>query len=158
LVIGIDISDTVTLDPVRQAQYTPPMTLAAVYDPLMTLEPGDYITPKPALATAWRRTPDGRGWRFTLREGVRFASGAALTAEDVQFSFMRLLHMKDQTQQYLKRVERCEVVDPRTIDLVMNDPAAPGPRPGPAAAAPRRRRRGRAVAAGRAARRGGIPR
>ncbi|MBV1798199.1 hypothetical protein [Siccirubricoccus sp. G192] len=71
LVIGIDISDTVTLDPVRQAQYTPPMTLAAVYDPLMTLEPGDYITPKPALATAWRRTPDGRGWRFTLREGVK---------------------------------------------------------------------------------------
>jgi peptide/nickel transport system substrate-binding protein len=56
---------------------------------------------------------------------VRFASGAALTAEDVQFSFMRLLNMKDQTQQYLKMVERCEVVDPRTIDLVMNDPAAP---------------------------------
>ena len=26
LVIGIDISDTITLDPVRQAQYTPPLT------------------------------------------------------------------------------------------------------------------------------------
>ncbi|MBL6455236.1 ABC transporter substrate-binding protein [Belnapia sp. T6] len=125
LVIGIDISDTITLDPVRQAQYTPPMTLAATYDPLMTLEPGDYIEPKPALATAWSRTPDGKGWRFTLREGVKFASGAPLTAEDVQFTFERLIRMKEQTQQYLKAVDRCEIVDAKTIDLVMNDPDAP---------------------------------
>ncbi|GGC48927.1 peptide ABC transporter substrate-binding protein [Siccirubricoccus deserti] len=125
LVIGIDISDTITLDPVKQAQYTPPITLAATYDALMTLAPGDYIEPKPALATAWRRTPDGKGWRFTLREGVKFASGATMTAEDVQFSFQRLLAMKEQTQQYLKAVDRCEIVDAKTIDLVMNAPAAP---------------------------------
>jgi len=125
LVIGIDISDTVTLDPVRQAQYTPPMTLAAVYDALMTLDPGDYINPKPALATEWRRTPDGKGWRFTLREGVKFASGSPVTAEDWAFSLNRLINMKEQTQQYLKSVDRVEVVDPHTIDLIMNDPAAP---------------------------------
>ena len=63
LVIGIDISDTVTLDPVRQAQYTPPMTLAATYDALVTLTPDDLVNVKPALATSWQRTPDGRGWR-----------------------------------------------------------------------------------------------
>ena len=125
LVIGIDISDTITLDPVRQASYTPPMTLAATYDALMTLAPGDYVTPRPRLATAWRRTPDGSGWRFTLREGVRFASGAPLTAEDVQFSFQRLLMLKEQTQQYVKMLDRCEIVDARTIDLVMNALAAP---------------------------------
>src|SRR4051794_23001916 len=125
LVIGIDISDTITLDPARQAQYTPPMTLAATYDPLMTLEPGDYVQPKPALATAWARTPDGKGWRFTLREGVKFASGAPLTPQDVQFTFQRLIALKEQTQQYIKAIDRCEVVDAKTIDLVMNDPAAP---------------------------------
>ena len=106
LVIGIDISDTITLDPARQAQYTPPMTLAATYDALMTLAPGEYIEPKPALATAWARTPDGKGWRFTLREGVKFASGTTMTAEDVKFTFQRLLNMKDQTQQYIKAVDR----------------------------------------------------
>lgn len=125
LVIGIDISDTVTLDPVKQASYTPPMTLAAVYDSLLTLAPGDYVTPRPGLATEWRRTPDGNGWRFTLRDGVRFASGAAMTAEDVQFSFQRLLSLKEQTQQYVKMLNRCEVVDARTVDLLMNAPAAP---------------------------------
>lgn len=125
LVIGLDISDTVTLDPVRQAQYTPPLTLAACYDALVTLEPGDYVNVKPSLATRWQRTPDGRGWRFTLRDGVKFASGNPVTAEDVRFTFMRLIHMREQTQQYIKAVDRVVVVDPRTVDFVMNAPNAP---------------------------------
>jgi peptide/nickel transport system substrate-binding protein len=125
LVIGIDISDTVTLDPVRQAQYTPPLTLTACYDSLLTLDPGDYVNVKPSLATAWARTPDGRGWRFTLREGVRFASGNVMTAEDVKFSFDRVIGMKEQTQQYIKAVDRVEIVDAKTIDFIMNAPNAP---------------------------------
>lgn len=125
LVIGIDISDTITLDPVRQAQYTPPMTLAACYDSLMTLEPGDYVNPKPALATAWARRPGGDGWRFTLRQGVKFSSGAVMTPEDVKFSFDRVINMKEQTQQYIKSIDRVEVVDANTVDLIMNAPDAP---------------------------------
>lgn len=125
LVIGIDISDTITLDPVRQAQYTPPLTLAATYDALVTLEPGDYVNVKPSLATSWQRTPDGRGWRFTLRDGVKFVSGNPMTAEDVRFTFTRLINMREQTQQYIKSVDRVEVVDARTVDFIMNAPNAP---------------------------------
>lgn len=125
LVLGIDISDTITLDPVRQAQYTPPMTLAATYDALVTLTPDDLVNVKPSLATSWQRTPDGRGWRFTLRDGVKFASGNPMTAEDVRWTFMRLLNMKEQTQQYLKSIDRVEVVDPKTVDFIMNAPNAP---------------------------------
>src|SRR5882724_4715053 len=95
LVIGIDISDTITLDPARLAQYTSPMTVAAAYDTLVTMTPGDYINVKPALATKWERTPDGKGWRFTLRDGVKFASGAAMTIEDVKWSFDRVINLKD---------------------------------------------------------------
>lgn len=125
LVIGLDTSDSVTFDPARQAQYTPPMTLAACYDTLLTFEPGNYITPKPCLATKWERRPGGDGWRFTLREGVKFSSGATLTAEDVKFSFDRLIALKEQTQVYIKSVDRAEIVDARTIDLIMNAPNAP---------------------------------
>ena len=125
LVIGIDISDTITLDPVRQAQYTPPLTLTACYDSLLTLQPGDYVNVRPSLAMAWTRTPDGRGWRFTLRDGVRFATGNVMTADDVKFSFDRIIALKEQTQQYIKAVDRVEVVDPRTVDFIMNSPNAP---------------------------------
>lgn len=44
----------------------------------------------PWLATEWQHTPDGREWRFTLREGVRWHDGRPLTAEDVVFTFQYL--------------------------------------------------------------------
>ncbi|MFT3952891.1 MAG: ABC transporter substrate-binding protein [Piscinibacter sp.] len=125
LVIGIDISDTVTLDPARQAQYTPPMSLLAAYDMLVTMAPGDYITIRPQLATKWERTPDGKGWRFTLRDGVKFASGNPMTAEDVKWSMDRVLHLGDQTSQYISHVERTEVVDAKTVDIILKDPTQP---------------------------------
>jgi len=125
LVIGLDISDTVTFDPARQAQYTPPMTLLAAYDMLVTMSPGDYITIKPALATKWERTPDGKGWRFTLREGVKFASGNPMTAEDVKWSIDRVLYVADQPAQYISHVDRTEIVDARTVDVILKDPSQP---------------------------------
>ncbi|MCB4824590.1 ABC transporter substrate-binding protein [Roseicella aerolata] len=47
---------------------------------------------RPGLATAWRTDPaDPRRWIFTLRQGVRFHDGRPFTAEDVVFSFDRIL-------------------------------------------------------------------
>jgi peptide/nickel transport system substrate-binding protein len=125
LVIGLDISDTITLDPARQAQYTPPMTLLAAYDMLVTMAPGDYITIRPALATKWDRTADGNGWRFTLRDGVKFASGNPMSAEDVKWSLDRVLYLGDQPSQYISHVERTEIVDAKTIDVILKDPSQP---------------------------------
>src|SRR4051794_11250865 len=119
LVLGIDISDTITLDPARLAQYTSPMTVAAAYDSLVTLVPGQYIDVKPSLATKWARTPDGKGWRFTLRDGVKFASGAPMTAEDIKWSIDRVMNLKDQPSQYIGNIEKVVVVDKSTIDVVL---------------------------------------
>ena len=41
----------------------------------------------PWLAMEWTHSPDGREWRFTLRDGVRWHDGRPLTADDVAFSF-----------------------------------------------------------------------
>ena len=117
LVIGIDISDTITLDPARQAQYTPPMTLTAAYDMLVTMEPGDYINLKPALATAWTRTPDRKGWRFTIRDGVKFASGNPMTVDDVKWSLDRVLYLGDQPSQYIANIDHTAIVEDRGCDL-----------------------------------------
>src|SRR5215468_8209325 len=95
LVIGIDISDTITHDTARMAQYTTPAQLHNVYDTLLTMDPGDYVTLKAQLATNWARTPDGKGWRFSLRKDVKFVSGNPLNAEDVKWSFDRVLNLKD---------------------------------------------------------------
>ncbi len=125
LVLGIDISDSITFDPAREAQYTAPMTLNAAYDALMTMTPGDYLNVKPALATEWARTPDGKGWRFTLRQGAQFNSGNPVTADDVKWSMDRLINLKDQPSQYVANVARVEIPDPGHVDVILTDPTQP---------------------------------
>lgn len=125
LVLGLDISDTVTLDPARIAQYTSPMSMQAAYETLVTMTPGDYINLKPALATQWARTPDGKGWRFTIREGVKFASGNPMTVDDVKWSFERVLNLKDQPAQYVAHIDRVEIVDNKTVDIILKKPEEP---------------------------------
>lgn len=125
LVLGIDISDTITLDPARLAQYTSPMTVSAAYDSLVTMTPGDYINVKPSLATKWARTPDGKGWRFTLREGVKFASGTPMTVDDIKWSYERVINLKDQPSQYITNIDHVAAVDKNTFDIVLKKPNQP---------------------------------
>ena len=125
LVIGLDIGDTVTLDPAKQNNYSPPLTLAAAYDTLVTLAPGQYTTPKPMLATKWERTPNGKGWRFTLRRDVKFFSGNPLTADDVKWTFDRIFAVKDQTAFYVGNIDAVTVVDPYTVDIALKAPDEP---------------------------------
>ncbi len=125
LVLGLDIGDTVTLDPAKQNNYSPPLTLEAAYDTLVTLAPGHYTEPVPRLATAWARTPDGKGWRFTLRQDVKFFSGNTLTAEDVKWTFDRIFAVKDQSAFYIGNIAGTTVVDPYTVDITLKAPSEP---------------------------------
>jgi peptide/nickel transport system substrate-binding protein/oligopeptide transport system substrate-binding protein len=45
----------------------------------------------PALADFWTASRDGLTWTFTLRKGVRFHNGREVTADDVAYSFTRIL-------------------------------------------------------------------
>lgn len=45
----------------------------------------------PSLCTGYIPSEDGLTYTFTLREGVVFSNGSALTASDVQYTFERLL-------------------------------------------------------------------
>jgi peptide/nickel transport system substrate-binding protein len=124
LVLGIDISDSITFDPAREAQYTAPLSLRAAYESLVTMSPGDYLEVKPALASSWARTTDGKGWRFHLTD-ARFNSGNPVTTDDVKWSFERLINLKDQPSQYVTNVSAVNVVDPKTVDVMLVDPTQP---------------------------------
>ena len=125
LVLGIDISDSRTFDPARQFEYSPPTTMRAAYETLVTMTPGDYVHVKPLLAKSWKLVDGGKAWQFQLREGVKFASGNPLTAEDVKFSFERLINVKDQPAEIAENIASVEVVDPLTVKLVMADKSQP---------------------------------
>ncbi|MDQ1122884.1 ABC transporter substrate-binding protein [Microbacterium trichothecenolyticum] len=54
-----------------------------VYQGLVTRNGDDDNAIVAALATAWNISPDGLTYTFTLRDGVTFHDGSALTADDV---------------------------------------------------------------------------
>jgi peptide/nickel transport system substrate-binding protein len=80
--------------------------------------------PAPGLATAWRAL-DERTWEFRLREGVRFHDGTPFTADDVVFTFARAPNVPNSPTslgQYIRPIQRLEVVDPHTIRLHTREP------------------------------------
>ena len=117
--IALDFNDTTHARSGRVAGYTNPLPTRAAYDPLVTMTPGDYVTVKPCVATEWAYLPDGKTIRFKLRDDVTFVSGNKMTAEDVRFSFTRLINMKYQASQYLAHVDHVAVVDDHTVDFVL---------------------------------------
>ncbi len=50
--------------------------------------------PGPGLAESWTVTPDGKRYTFRLRPRLTWSDGAPLTADDVVFSFRRLMDPK----------------------------------------------------------------
>ena len=44
-----------------------------------------------ALAESWDVSEDGLVWKFKLRDGVKWSDGADLTADDVVFTFNKII-------------------------------------------------------------------
>ena len=61
----------------------------AIFDGLVWVD--HTLTPQPALAESWESSDDGLTWTFKLREGVKFHHGTDFTAQDVVYTFERIL-------------------------------------------------------------------
>ncbi len=92
LVIAAQIDDLVALDPHHSFEITGSDLLKNVYDQLFAIdETKSSAELLPGLAESFTVSADGRTFTFRIRQGVRFHSGNALTAADVEFSIRRPL-------------------------------------------------------------------
>jgi peptide/nickel transport system substrate-binding protein len=87
-VLGID-ADPPTLNPALSTDYATGDVGAKILEGLVWLD-RTYM-PQPSLATAWNVAPDGKSYRFTLREGVTWHDGKPFSADDVVFTFNQVL-------------------------------------------------------------------
>jgi oligopeptide transport system substrate-binding protein len=85
-------ADPTTLDPAMTDDPTGTALLQNIYSPLVDVDNKGQIL---ALAAkSWTVSPDGRTFRFVLRDGLRFQTGQPVTAADVKYTLDRLADPK----------------------------------------------------------------
>jgi peptide/nickel transport system substrate-binding protein len=110
------------LDPGKASDYADSILMFNAYDTLVMPAPG-APGEVPHLAESW--TVDGNTYTFTLREGVLFASGNPLTADDVVFSIQRMQALGQGNSYLFAGVQSAEAVDARTVAITLAEPYAP---------------------------------
>lgn len=88
---------------------------ALLYDSLTKLDENMNIVPN--LAEKWEIAPDGKTITMFLHKGVKFHNGKDMTADDVKFSFERIMNPDTGAiaKSYFASVEAIEVKDPTTV-------------------------------------------
>ena len=79
-----------SLDPAEGQSTTVMPLMYALFDGLLVF--GDDGLPQPGLASSWEVTPDQRRATFHLRPEARWSDGTPVTAYDVAFQIVRVLH------------------------------------------------------------------
>ncbi|MCG5213847.1 ABC transporter substrate-binding protein [Streptosporangium soli] len=111
-------------DPTQTASAFGMAGIQHIYEGLLDTDP---ITrePYPALATALPADVEATTWKFTLREGAKWHDGKPVTADDVVFTFQRVLDPEANVlvgsffKSWLKEVKK---IDDRNVELVFKFP------------------------------------
>ncbi len=85
-----------------------------IYDPLVRRDKDLKV--EPALAQSWEQ-PSPTVWRFHLRPGVKFQEGQPFTADDVVFSYQRVMAPGSQLNGNFATVKDIRKVDDLTVDF-----------------------------------------
>jgi peptide/nickel transport system substrate-binding protein len=87
LKVGLQ-ADPTSLDPQKTNLTAAFHITEQIYSRVVRLKPD--LTVEPDLAEKWDVSADGKTYTFTLRKGVKFHSGRALTSADVKYTLERL--------------------------------------------------------------------
>ncbi|TKT76141.1 ABC transporter substrate-binding protein [Aquamicrobium sp. LC103] len=91
LVVAQNIDDIVAIDPAQAYEFTSGELVTNVYDRLVQYDAEDTTVLAPGLASAWEADDANKTITFTMRERATFHSGNPVRAEDVVFSFKRVI-------------------------------------------------------------------
>jgi peptide/nickel transport system substrate-binding protein len=117
--------DALTLDPGNHRKRETETIIRNMYDGLLTRDRKMRVVPE--LAESYRQI-DAQTYEFVLRQGVIFHDGQPMTADDIKFTFDRLIKDKalgGQTsprKSLLGPVQEVSIVDPRTVRFKLSEP------------------------------------
>lgn len=133
-----DRYDPRSFDPALSTDVPTGRAVGYVFEGLTRFSPDAQV--EPALASSWTVSSDGRIWRFTLRQNVKFHDGSAFTAPNVIASFARVLDPKtrggrgwplfpiagarDFAAGNAKTIRGLQVLNDSTIEITLTEPFA----------------------------------
>ena len=100
LVVALAFDDIISLDPAEAFEISAGELMGNGYDRLLRYDVADPSKLLPDVAKSWKVADDGRTYSFELKPGLKFASGNALSAEDVVFSLQRAV-LLDKTPAFI---------------------------------------------------------
>ncbi len=131
-------ADPASLDPIQAVDVNRGELVAYMYDALVQFEDDEV---QPNLAESWEISEDGIVYTFRLRDDVYFHNGRRLTADDVVYSFERVLRPESASPltwvfDKIRGADRMaageaesldgiRAVDPRTVEITLEEPYAP---------------------------------
>jgi len=108
------------LDPQKTSSYFSFEVLENVFDTLV--EPDENLEMRPALAESWTVSPDQLTWTFRLRDGVTWHDGSPFTADDVVYSYRRIIDEKLSNVDKFSAVTDVTAPDPSTVVVRVKEP------------------------------------
>ena len=113
-------NDILTLDPHSQNHATTNGIMQHTYEGLVRYTKDFGV--EPCLATSWQLISPTH-YRFSLRKNVKFHDGTPFTADDVVFSYHRILQPQGTMQIYVAGVKEVKKIDDYTVDMILGGPS-----------------------------------
>lgn len=112
-----------TLDPIYMNLLAETFVSSHVFDGL-TRRANNSNEILPNLAHAWDVDPSRTLWTFYLRKEVLFHNGTLLTAQDVVFTFERLIETSQRTLYsfIFKQIKSVRAINPTTVSIELKEP------------------------------------
>jgi len=90
-----------------------------IYDTLLGLD--ERFTVRPQMAD-WQASGDGKTYTFTLRDGLRWHDGTAVTSEDCIASIARWAKVDTTGQMMMSMVEHIKIIDDKRFEIQLTEP------------------------------------
>ena len=125
--IGPDWSgETLSPDPARLLSISDVYHARMIYEPFVAAD--SAMQPIPWLAESWKANDKATEWTFQVRPGVKFHDGSPLTAEDVVYTFRRLLDPETKSPAASElgaiKPDAFQAVDAATVKVTLDTPIA----------------------------------
>ena len=133
------LSDLTSLDPAQPGDAPNNVVINLIFGGLVRLNNRLEIIPEGA--SDWKVSDDGKTYRFTIRDGLKFADGTPVTASDFAYSFNRAMSPESAafaaaahfghivgSQEVMggtaKEASGIKVVDDKTLEITLDAPIA----------------------------------